>query len=84
MNDDDAGELRICPQCGIHFVTDFLVCPECDRTNALGLAACSTCTATAEFDSDGRVVITHELGCRDFAEFRRQVEEIERGSDNPQ
>jgi hypothetical protein len=47
----------------------------------LAFADCDTCNATAEFDANGRVEITHEPGCRDHAEFMRRVDEIESGGD---
>lgn len=69
--------LRVCVQCGLHWATDLLICDECNRTNALALAACKTCSATAEFDHSGRVTITHEPGCRALDEFAQKVDDIE-------
>jgi len=71
--------MRICIQCGIQFATDPLgICTECNRANALALADCDTCSTEAEFDADGHVTITHQPDCRDFAEFKQQVDALEK------
>jgi hypothetical protein len=69
---------RLCAQCGSEsgqFATDDLViCPRCSKANALKLAHCDTCNAQATgFDSDGQPVITHQSGCRDFAELKVNI-----------
>ena len=70
--------LRICNQCHLHWATDLLVCDECNKANALALAAdCPTCKATAEYDHSGRVTITHKPGCRALTEFAQKVDDIE-------
>ena len=69
----------VCKQCNVHVVVDdpLGICRECNLTNALALEGCDTCGATAEFDSDGRVTITHEPGCRAHAEFMQKIDDID-------
>jgi hypothetical protein len=64
----------VCRQCGELLTADPLgICERCQRANALSFAACDTCCATAAFDANGRVVVTHEPGCRDYREFKRKA-----------
>ena len=69
--------LRLCATCNEQFAANGLpICDRCNRTNGLGLARCDSCSATAEFDASGRVVITHQRGCRAFAEFTANANTI--------